>query len=368
MMTSRDRLLAAIHNEKPDRLPVQVHGWMDYYLNKYLDGIDQWQAYERFDMDMVIYTGLEGVLTDEQQANWVAESGPRTTDSDGVINWNTVIHTPGGDLTQSHSSNEITTWETDHLIESERDFELFEKYATVPTLKNAGPREIKERLGDRGIVRCGAGAYGQGSPWQDLCTLMGTVPAIMCAMDTPERMHHMLEVILQKRLERIEKSEPNPCDIIETGGGAGSDTVISPDLHAEFCVPYDKRQHDAIHAKDPHIRIVYHLCGGLMHMLDNVVANDADGLETMTPISMGGNTDMAVANEQVGDKLFFIGGFDQQSGFERGTPKAASEQVYQLFSEKPQGGYICCASDHFFHGDPENIQAFVDAAKDCVYN
>ena len=61
-------------------------------------------------------------------------------------------------------------------------------------------------------------------------------------------------------------------------------------------------------------------------------------------------------------------GFDQQAGFERGTPQNARDQVHTLFSEKPQGGYICCASDHFFHGDPENLQAFVDAAKECVYD
>ena len=63
--------------------------------------------------------------------------------------------------------------------------------------------------------------YGQGSPWQDLCTLTGTVEAIMIAMDEPDRMHHMLQVILSKRLETLEKSPPNPSDIVETGGGRG---------------------------------------------------------------------------------------------------------------------------------------------------
>ena len=366
-MTSRERLLAAIHNEKPDRLPVQVHGWMAYYLKRYLGGIDQWQAYERFGMDTVIYTGPRETYSDTDRASWNDVSGPVTTDSDGVRHWKSVIHTPGGDLTMERASNDITTWETEHLIKSERDFELFEKYAPVPTADWTPAREAKDRLGDRGIVRTGAHGYGQGSPWQDLCVLMGTVPAIMCALDDPERAHHMLDVILQKRLRRLEKANENPCDIIECGGGAGSDTVISPKLHAEFCLPYDRKQHDAIHAKDPHIRIVYHLCGGLMHMLDHVVANGADGLETMTPPSMGGNANIAEADQRIGNRLFFIGGFDQQAGFEKGTPEDARKQVFELFRQKPHGGYICCPSDHFFHGDPANIQAFVDAAKECVY-
>jgi len=29
-MDSRERLLTAIHNHKPDRLPCQVHSWMQY--------------------------------------------------------------------------------------------------------------------------------------------------------------------------------------------------------------------------------------------------------------------------------------------------------------------------------------------------
>ncbi len=48
MMTSRERLLTAIANEKPDRLPCQVHGWMHAYLKNYLGGLDQFAAYDYF--------------------------------------------------------------------------------------------------------------------------------------------------------------------------------------------------------------------------------------------------------------------------------------------------------------------------------
>jgi len=364
-MTARERLLAAIHNEKPDHLPAQVHGWMGYYLKNYLGGVDQWAAYERFGMDMVIYTGPRAIVNEKARRQWATEDHPATVGRDGGRTWKTTIHTPDGDLTMAHASNEITTWETEHLIRSERDFKLFEKYAPTPRFDWSPVIRDKDRLGDRGIVRTGAWGYGQGSPWQDLCALMGTVPAIMIALDEPERMHHMLEVILAKRLEAIDKSPPNPSDIVECGGGAGSDTVISPSLHEEFCLPYDRSQHAAIHGKSPHIKIVYHLCGGLMHMLDFVAQNGADGLETMTPPSMGGNADIAQANRRVGDKLFFVGGFDQQAGFERGTPQDARRLVFECHRGRPNGGYICCPSDHFFHGDPANIQAFADAAKEC---
>ncbi len=104
-----------------------------------------------------------------------------------------------------------------------------------------------------------------------------------------------------------------------------------------------------------------------MHLLETVAENGSDGLETMTPPSMGGDCDLAEANRRVGDRLFFIGGFDQNQGFEKGTPEIAARMVRELHAACPDGGYICCPSDHFFFGSPENVQAFVNAAKECLY-
>ena len=82
---------------------------------------------------------------------------------------------------------------------------------------------------------------------------------------------------------------------------------------------------------------------------------------------MGGDCRLAEAQRRVGDKLAFIGGFDQNAGFERGNPERVREMVGELFEACPGGGYICAPSDHFFFGDPENIQAFADAARECRY-
>jgi len=54
-MTSRERMLIALENGRPDRLPCQVHGWMDYYLNHYLGGIDWYEANAKFGLDYAIY-------------------------------------------------------------------------------------------------------------------------------------------------------------------------------------------------------------------------------------------------------------------------------------------------------------------------
>ena len=105
-----------------------------------------------------------------------------------------------------------------------------------------------------------------------------------------------------------------------------------------------------------------------MPMLELVVQSEADGLETMTPPSMGGDCDLAKASAQVGDRLFFIGGFDQNAGFERGNPALVRKMVFDCFeATRDHAGYIIAPSDHFFFGDPANLQAFTDACRECVY-
>jgi uroporphyrinogen-III decarboxylase len=196
---------------------------------------------------------------------------------------------------------------------------------------------------------------------------MDTQHLIMSAIDKPGWMHRILQDMLDRQLAALELDDWSALDLIETGGGAGSSTVISPKIHREFCLPYDRQLHDALHKAGT--RAVYHLCGGLMPLLDMVAQNGADGIETMTPPSIGGDCDLAEASRRVGDGLFFIGGFDQNAGFERGTPDDARRLVRQCFEATREkiGAYICSPSDHFFFGDPENVEAFFDEAAKCIY-
>ena len=302
-MKSRERMLTALNNGRPDHLPCQVHGWIEYYLRRYLNGIDWYQANELLGLDQAIYVSPTYQYSELSLADWRIEHHDLGLDEDGDRHWEETIHTPKGILHHAGEINDITGWETEPLVKNEDDFNLWEKFLPMPRAADfSAIQAARDRLGDDGIVRSHPFSAGQGSPWQSFCILSSTEQAIYWAIDKPDFVHHALKAILTKTLQVTELWHGTPADMVETGGGAGSNTVISPRLFREFCLPYDQIQHAALHAAG--VKIVYHLCGGVMHMLDLVAQNGADGLETMTPPSMGGDCDLAEASRRVGRPSF----------------------------------------------------------------
>ena len=190
----------------------------------------------------------------------------------------------------------------------------------------------------------------------------------MAAMEDPAWTHHFMEVLLEKKLRFIERSlDGARFDLIETGGGAASSTVISPALHEEFCTPYDRKMHDAVHAVGH--KVVYHTCGGMMPLLDLIVANGCDASETLSCPEVGGDvSDIGEVKRRIGGEVALIGGFNQFQVLERGTPGQVRAEVHRLFEAAGNGGgYICSTSDHFFEAPLDNLQAMADAARECVY-
>lgn len=366
-MSGRERFLAALINKKPDRLPCQVHDWMSYYLDNFLHGISDIEAYKLFKMDPVLYRSPNYIYDPKDLANWYRRDISLGKDETGQQKWRVEVTTPDGILTQEGVNGKYTSFITKFFIEDELDFEIWDKYVPVPKKVDWSPViEAKKLVGDTGIVRGPFWDFGQGSPWQSFSSyLKNTQDAILDCIDTPAWVHLVLNSMLEKKLKVIDRAGKFELDVVETGGGNGSTTTISPALHKEFCVPYDKIQHDAIHKAGS--LVSHHLCGGIMPILDLVIENGADALETMTPKELGGDADLAEAERRIGDKICFIGGFDQTLGFEKGNKKSIYEMVEKLFYSCPNGGYICSPSDHFFLGKPENIQHFADACKSMKY-
>jgi uroporphyrinogen decarboxylase len=295
---------------------------------------------------------------------WKDEVKVISNDPDNRINHH-IITTPKGMLTYKTMGNKKTTWITEYLIKHDEDIELIRKYMPVPMLDPKPLEKVYDEVGDNGIVR-GFVWGDQAGCWQHAACLMEINELIVRAMTEPDFVHELMKILLDKKLQFIESMKGAKFDLIETGGGSASTTLISPDLHKEFCLPYDRKMHDALHELG--FKITYHTCGGTLGIEEHIIANGTDCSETLAPISIGGNQEPWEFKKKVGNRIALIGGIDQYNVLTTGTTTQIRDKVHELFHKVGyEGGYICSASDHFFETPVENIIAYANAAKECLY-
>ena len=371
-MTSKERMLRALAKEKPDRLPVSVHQWQGYHLEKYLGGASALDAFQRFGMDAQIQYFQEMgqfwlVNADFDKAStreWRDEVTVVSADPENRIAHH-AIRTPGGILTYKTAGDQKTTWITEYLIKRDEDLDLLRKYMPVPSLNPAPIAEAYDEVADRGILR-GFVWGDQAGCWQHACCLFDVSELILRCFTQPDWVHELLSILLEKKLRFVESMKGARFDLIETGGGAASSTLVSPDMHREFCLPYDRKLHDALH--DAGFIITYHTCGGTLGIEECIVQNGCDASETLAPPSIGGNQEPWELKAKVGNRVALIGGMDQFSVLSEGSPTLIRNKVHELFTKVGyDGGYICSLADHFFETAPEKLQAYADAARECVY-
>jgi uroporphyrinogen decarboxylase len=385
-MTSKQRLLAAIRRDKPDRLPVTTHHVMQYFLDKYLGGISSQKFFEHYGLDAITWPvlhkpapgsgdyfdplqGVPGFLEARRiwSNHWRTESEGVPGQSGTTLRYRFV--TPKGTLSMVTQSNEQTTWVTEHLIKSKRDIDLIGEYVTSPCCDVEGVNRVAQEYGERGLVRSHVlcfDVFGQPGTWQDACCLYPTEQLILATYDDPAWVHEFLRILQRRKKVYVQSMAGAKFDILELGGGSASSTVISPRVFDEFVAPYDTELIALAHQAGQ--RIVYHTCGGMMPILERIAAMQPDAMETFTPAGMGGDVDLAEAKRRIGDHVAMIGGFDQFHGLIGCTPEETRAAVRQCFEAAGTGGgYILSPSDHFFDADPRLIEAYADEARNCVY-
>jgi uroporphyrinogen decarboxylase len=384
-MTSKQRLLTAIKGEIPDRLPATTHHVMQYFLDQYMDGISRQEFFDYFGLDAISWElaykpdesrneYYEPEDTNEFlqsrmifSDNWRIEKENVADPQFKTTRYNFI--TPVGNLSTILQSNDQTSWVTEHLIKEKSDIDIIAKNVTYPLVDIEAINKIAKDFGERGMVRghiCCFDVFGQPGCWQDACCLYGTEKMIMATYDDPNWVKEFLAILQKRKLHFTKSMTGARYDLLELGGGDASTTVISPKIFNEFVAPLDSELIAAAH--DAGQRIVYHTCGGMMPILEDIAAMKPDAMETFTPPAMGGDVDLAEAKRRIGDKVCMIGGFDQFHYFKDCTPKDTKEYVRKCFDEAgADGGFIICPSDHFFDADIELVKAYAEEAQNCSY-
>jgi uroporphyrinogen decarboxylase len=385
-MNSKDRFIVTLEGGKADRMPVTMHHIMPSFLENYMDGISSLEFFDFLGIDPISwviaykYSPDKGEYFDPLHTSMGFLEARRVCSDSWQIDLESLdnlkyttqrfnIITPEKKLSMVLQSNEHTTWLAEHLVKEKSDIDVISKYMTYPLCDVQEINRAADEFGDRGLIRGHLSAFegfGQPGCWQDAACLYGIENLIMASMEDPEWVHAFLNILKERKKVYIDSLKGAKYDLLELGGGDASTTVISPDIFNEFVAPYDAELIEAAHQAGQ--RVVYHTCGGMMPILEDIAAMEPDAMETFTPPAMGGDVNLREAKQRIGDRVCMIGGLDQFHFFRGCSAQKTREEVRRCFEDAGEGGgFILSSSDHFFEAEIDLLKAFADEALKCTY-
>ncbi len=294
-MTSRQRMLAALCHEEPDRVPVAPWG-----LGRLApDGAVAAELIARTDPWLEVGAGCNIV----GGAAFPAET---RREGDRSIQ---IVHAADRDLRAVRTTTAQTTAATEHLCKSVADVEALLAIPWVrPRIDVEAFAAHRARVGEDGLAVMGIP--------DGLCypnDMLGTELASLLWASQPEVIARMVQVAADRAYDLLDEACSAGVDCVRIIGGEYATQLMGPAAWRELIVPYDSRLVGMIHS---HGGIAhYHNHGNMRRFLGQI----ADlGIDSLDPIEQPpyGDMDMADAYRQVGERLCLVGGLDDMEVLE----------------------------------------------------
>jgi uroporphyrinogen decarboxylase len=393
-MNHRERVLAAIRHQQPDRLPVDLGGMRStgimaiayQHLKRHLnlaDGetlvFDTGQQLAYVEAPLREWIGADVLILDNGLTEgWRSYTLPDGTPAKISRGFRTVPDGVGGEFSlgdrgrkQGHRPANSLYFDTLYHplagADSLSDLNLYHfpvfKDETLIRLQAEARRLHNET--DYAIL----GSFG-GSLFEGGQGLRGWDQFMLDLAGNRIFAEALLDKLLAAHLRNVElylDAVGEYIDVIQMGGDLGTQNgpQIRPRMYYEILQPREKVLWSRIHALKPQVAVFLHSCGGIYELLPGLI--DA-GVDILNPVQISARgMDPARLKREFGDKLcFWGGGCDTQTVLPFGTP----EEVYahtraniEIF--KPGGGFIFCQVHNIQAGvPPQNIAAMRQALHD----
>jgi uroporphyrinogen decarboxylase len=182
----------------------------------------------------------------------------------------------------------------------------------------------------------------------------------------PDLMVSLMDKILEYRLVVAERAIKEVADLIDVV--SASDDVadqrgplVSPDMYRRLIKPRHKRFFDLIHANTS-ARLLFHSCGSVYRLLPDFIEIGVDFINPVQVSCHDMETDRL--KREFGADLGFWGAIDSMRVLPGGTPDDVRAEVERRIRDLgPEGGYVLAAVHNVQHDVPvENVIAMYDAA------
>jgi uroporphyrinogen decarboxylase len=227
-----------------------------------------------------------------------------------------------------------------------------------------GVRETAAKLSEEGKYAV-VGDFAWETWFERAWKLRGMEKFYMDMIMEPDFIHALLDKTLGLHLEFLDHvlSECGPhLDVVIQGGDlAGQETTLmSVEDYRRFIKP---RQEKAVAKIREHTgaKIFWHCCGAAEALIEDFI--DV-GIDILNPVQVRAKgMDAASLKKRYGGRIAFWGGVDSQRVLPAGTPDEVESEVRHLIRHMaPGGGLVVCAV-HNIQADvpPENILALYDS-------
>ncbi|MHB9032523.1 MAG: uroporphyrinogen decarboxylase family protein [Anaerolineae bacterium] len=328
-MTSRQRMLAAIHHDKVDRVPVSPWHlgripWDSPLGREIVARCDPW-----------LETGMGGDAYLGAAA--VVESG-----DDGPRHWRT-IHAPGRDLHAVSTTTAQTTAATEYACKTKADIEaLLAIPYTAPRLVPENLRQMEAKAGEDALVSIGIGTA--------LCfpnDYLGTEYCSLLWASEPQVIKDMVALMGQRVYDYVERVCQAGGRVFRLVGGEYATQLMGPRAWDELVVPFDKPLVDLIHRYGGIAH--YHNHGNMQRFINKIAELGIDSLDPIEQPPYGDIT-MAEAQKRIGDRVCLVGGLDDMEVLDtRPLPEVLRLAEELLASVEPLGYMLGGTSSGIFH-------------------
>jgi len=380
---SRDRVIAAVNCEEPDRVPIYLRPFERNYL---MDNSKVWRSqFER--VEMFLSLGLDDILSIQTPLTMSSEVEVRVFKkiesgeeypllvkeyhtSKGVLR-HVVRMTrdwPHGEDIPIFSDYIVPKARTKkYLVEGEEDLDalsvLFrrpEGLAVENFLKEADV--VREFAEENNVLVEGWGPMGGDA----VVWLCGVENVIRWAFTKPEFLMRLLRIVLGWDLWSIELLSKVKCvDLIIHRGWYENINFWPPRLYKKFIAPILRREADEVHKSG--LKFGYIMTTGVMPILDYVKDCEVDLLLGIDPVQ--DRVDFKVLKEKLDGRVCVWGGVNSAVTL-RSTRAVIKRAVYEAIENlAPGGGFILGAVDALFKDTPsEGVGAFIEAWREkCAY-
>jgi uroporphyrinogen decarboxylase len=207
------------------------------------------------------------------------------------------------------------------------------------------------------ILESGNGVFG----FQNHMYLLAANPSLV------EYYYERLTENYLRQLETFLPAVEGLVDIISVGDDLGGQDgpLVSPAMYRCMIKPYQRRVYEYIRNHSSAF-LFLHSCGSVFAILDDLVDI---GVQILNPVQTSArDMDLATLKRRWGkDLVFWGGGCDTQRVLPCGTADEVRQQVRERVKTlKPGGGFVFTQIHNILAGvPPENVVAMFDAAYEC---